>query len=309
MKLTRVVPALLMAALTTSAFAGEAATLTAIAQPEGAPTTVSEAVQQLKAHMLATRTPTVRRAHAPGKTTPNVIEFETADTSFIIPAAGSVAGANGTFFKSDVSIGNFANTTQNIGVGWLAAGQNNASAPLSYFTIPANTVASINDFVGTTLHKSGLGALLIIAYNAAGTAPDDNAILDGFSRIWTPQPGSSGTVSQSFPSVSVIDSTDNFTAFALGLRQDASFRTNVGVVNLDSATHTWTVTSLATGATTTLTVQPYSLGQGGVPASFGNSNGALSVSFDVSGTNIVWSAYASSVDNVTGDGWVSRATQ
>src|SRR5436305_1879451 len=120
-------------------------------------------------------------------------------------------------------------------------------------------------------------------------------------RIWTPQPGSAGTVSQSFPSVSLFDSVDNFTAFALGLRQDASYRTNVGVVNLDSAVHTWTITSLNTNATMTL--------QTGVPASFAGTSGNLSLTYDVPDTNFTWSAYASSVDNVTGDGWVSRATQ
>src|SRR5436305_8118487 len=130
-------------------------------------------------------------------------------------------------------------------------------------------------------------------------------------RIWTPQPGSTGTVSQSFPAVSLFDSVDNFTAFALGLRQDASYRTNVGVVNLDSVVHTWTITSLNTSATMTLQVQPFSLSQTGVPASFAGSSGNLSLTYDVHAADdsFTWSAYASSVDNVTGDGWVSRATQ
>lgn len=308
MKLSRVVPALLAVALAASAFADDA-NFVPMARPDGAPATVREAVQQLVAHVHATRTPTVKKAHAPGRIAPNVIEFETADTAFIIPAAGSVPGANGTFFKSDLALGNFSNVTQNIGVGWLVTGQNNANAPLSYFTVPANTIAQLNDFVGQTLKKSGLGALLVIAYDSAGTSPDDNAIIDGFSRIWTPQPGSAGTVSQSFPSVSIIDSTDNDPAFAIGLRQDANFRTNVGVVNLDTAAHTWTVTSLANNATTTMTVQPFSLGQTGVPASFASSTGALAVQFVPDATGILWSAYASSVDNITGDGWVSRATQ
>jgi hypothetical protein len=167
----------------------------------------------------------------------------------------------------------------------------------------------MNDFVGTTLKTSGLGALLIIAFDPTGKTTDTEAFIDGFSRIWTPQPGSSGTVSQSFPAVSLFDSVDDFTAFALGLRQDASYRTNVGVVNLDSVVHTWTITSLNTNATMTLQVQPFSLSQTGVPASFAGSSGNLSLTYDVSATNFTWSAYASSVDNLTGDGWVSRATQ
>ena len=40
----------------------------------------------------------------------------------------------------------------------------------------------------------------------------------------------------------------------------------VGVVNLDSVVHTWTIRSTITGATLTMTVQPYSVSQGGAPA-------------------------------------------
>ena len=307
---------LLLSTLAVSAFAGEA-TLTPIAAPAGAPRTVAEGVQLLRAkHPIRAAAATssvpsaVRSARVPGRVRANVIEYETADNAFVIPAAGSVAGSNGTFFKSDLTLGNFNGTTQNIGVGWLQTGKDNSKAPLTYFTIPANSIVTINDFVGTTLKTSGLGALLIIAVDAGGQNADSEAFIDGFSRIWTPQPGSTGTVSQSFPSVSLFDSADNFTAFALGLRQDASFRTNVGVVNLDTAAHTWTVSSLnATGKNFTMTVPPYSLAQTGVPADFGGTSGNLSVTFDVPDSNIFWSAYASSVDNVTGDGWVSRATQ
>jgi hypothetical protein len=308
--------ALLLSAVAVSAFAGEA-TLTRIDAPAGAPRTVAEAVLQLRANR-ATRAAaaatagvtSAKAAHRPGRIRPNVIEYETADTAFLIPAAASAAGSNGTFFKSDLTLGNFNNTTQNIGVGWLVTGKDNTNAPLTFFTIPANSIVTLNDFVGTTLKTSGLGALLFIAYDATGQNTDDQAFIDGFSRIWTPQPGSAGTVSQSFPSVSLLDSSDNFTAFALGLRQDASFRTNVGVVNLDTAPHTWTVASLNnTGKSFTITVPPFSLAQTGVPADFGGTGGNLSITFDVPDTNIFWSAYASSVDNVTGDGWVARATQ
>jgi len=308
--------ALLLSAIAVSAFAGEA-TLTRIDAPEGAPRTVAEAVQRIRAkHAVSATAATTagvtsaKVARRPGRIRPNVIEFETADSAFLIPAAGSVQGSNGTFFKSDVTIGNFNDTTQNLGVAWLVTGKDNTNAPLTFFTIPAQSIVTINDFVATTLKTSGLGALLVIAFDAAGKNQDDQAIIDGFSRIWTPQPGSAGTVSQSFPSVSLFDSADDFTAFALGLRQDASYRTNVGVVNLDTATHTWTVTSLNnTGKSFTMTVPPFSLAQTGVPADFGGTGGNLSVSFDVSATGIFWSAYGSSVDNVTGDGWVARATQ
>ena len=304
----KALPALLLSLLAASAFADEA-TLTRIATPEGAPRTVADAVQRLRDNGVRATARSVKSARRPGRIRPNVIEYETADSAFLIPAAGSLQGNNGTFFRSDVTFGNFNGVTQNIGVGWLQTGKDNSSSPLTFFTIPANSIVTVNDFVGTTLKTSGLGALLIIAFDDTGKNADSEAFIDGFSRIWTPQPGSAGTVSQSFPAVSLFDSVDNFTAFALGLRQDASYRTNVGVVNLDSVVHTWTITSLNTNATMTLQVQPYSLSQTGVPASFAGSSGNLSLTYDVPDSNFTWSAYASSVDNVTGDGWVSRATQ
>jgi hypothetical protein len=305
----RTLAALLFSATVAVAAFADEGKLIPFAAPQGAPHTVGEAVKQLYA--TGARTPHVFKAPRLVKNgvRPNVIEYETADSAFLIPAAGSVQGSNGTFFKSDMTIGNFNGVTQNIGVGWLAANKDNTTSPLTFFTIPANTVVSINDFVGTQIKQSGLGALLLIAYDSTGTSTDSEAFIDGFSRIWTPQPGSAGTVSQSFPAVSVFDSSDNFTAFALGLRLDSAYRTNAGIVNLDSVPHTWTVTSINTGASMQVTVPPYSLSQPGVPASFGSAAGNLSLTYDVNATGFYWSAYASSVDNITGDGWVSRATQ
>src|SRR6185436_8501990 len=134
---TKTLAALLLSAAAVSAFAGEAK-LIPMAAPEGAPLTVSQAVQRLR----ATGTMTTHTAKVPhtlsARIRPNVIEYETADSAFIIPAAGNVQGSNGTFFRSDVTIGNFNGTAQNIGVGWLVQGKDNTNAPLTYFTVPAS---------------------------------------------------------------------------------------------------------------------------------------------------------------------------
>lgn len=293
--------------VTLSAFAGEGK-LTPVPAAAGAPRTVSEAVLRLR-ELRASAPRIAKSAHRLGNVRSNVILLETSTAAFIIPAAGSVQGANGVFFRSDVTFANYENVTRNIGVGWLVQGQNNSNVPLTHFTLDPLSVTTVNDFVGTGLHTSGLGGLLIIAFDSAGADIDSEAFIDGFSRIWTPQPGSTGSVSQSFPAISLLDSLDNSTAVALGLRQGNGFRTNVGIVNLDSAVHTWTVSSINTGANMTVTVQPFSLSQPGVPASFAGASGNLSVTFDVPDINFSWSAYGSSVDNVTGDGWVARATQ
>ena len=299
--------AVFLSAAAASAFAGEGR-LTPVPTAAAGPQTVAAAMQRFRElHPAPVRI--AKGVSKLGRVRTNVIEYETSDSAFLIPAAGSVQGNNGTFFRSDVTFVNYDNLTRNVGVGFLVNGQDNSKAPITHFTIDPLAVVTINDFVATTLKTSGLGSLLVIAYDSTGTNVDAEAFIDGFSRIWTPQPASTGTVSQSFPAVSLFDSVDDFQAVALGLRADTGFRTNVGVVNLDSVAHTWTVSSVNNAKTFQLTVQPFSLSQTGVPTDWAGTGGNLAIAFDVNAQNFTWSAYASSVDNVTGDGWVARGTQ
>jgi hypothetical protein len=236
-----------------------------------------------------------------------VIGLDSADTSFLFAAAGSVQGSGGTYFRSDVSIINHRSTDQRIGVGWLAQGVDNSNDPVQYFMIPALTPVILSDFVADTLGESGLGAVLILGQTSSGDA-DSFARLGGFSRIWTNQPGASGTVSQGFPSVSILDSAGSAAAVALGNRHDSQYRTNVGIVNLDSVAHTWTVTvnGLHGSATFQVTVPPISMKQAGLPS---GSYGDLALTFQTTGSGFFWSAYGASVDNVSGDSWSSHASQ
>jgi hypothetical protein len=145
---------------------------------------------------------------------------------------------------------------------------------------------------------------------------DTNAKLLGLFRIWTQQPGSAGTVSFGAwgPPSDNIHGLNG--AIALGLRQNAAFRTNVGLVNLDPVnTRSWAVTFRAGGApiTQTITLLPLSMQLVAVPATVTpTTNGYLSVTyvpFDTPGTDFRWSAFGVTADNVTGDSWLSLATQ
>jgi hypothetical protein len=237
-----------------------------------------------------------------------VIGLDTTDSSFIFPSAGAVQGAGGTYFRSDVMIVNHRSSTQRVSVGWIAQGVNNSNRPLQYFDLTANTPYILSDFVTNTIHQSGLGAILVTGVTSGGNA-DTNATLDGFSRIYTNQPGAQGTVSLSFPSIGVLDSFGNSFAYALGMRHDPSYRCNVGIVNLDTASaHTWNVNLNGLSGSTSfqVTVDPVSMKQVSVPA---GNYGDLLVSLAPTVNGFWWSAYAASVDNITGDGWVSHASQ
>ena len=151
----------------------------------------------------------------------------------LIPAAGSVRGSNGTFFRSDITFVNYNDADQRVGVIWM---QNGAAAPETFtMTVPgARPPFTLNDFVGTTLQRTGLGALLFVPVDISGNPDLDDSAIDIFSRIWTPQPNATGTVSQPFPGVDPDNLTGDYEALVLGLRQDSAYRTNVGIVNLNN---------------------------------------------------------------------------
>src|SRR4029078_733311 len=88
------------------------------------PMTIGQAMQHLR-ERAATRRGGVR---------PNVIQVERRSAALLIRAAGSVQGANGVFFRSDVTFANYENLKRNIGVGFLVAGQDNTTQPLVSFT-------------------------------------------------------------------------------------------------------------------------------------------------------------------------------
>jgi hypothetical protein len=238
-----------------------------------------------------------------------VIGLDSADSALLIPAAGSVAGSGGTYFRSDVTLINHRSVQQTVAIGWIAQGVDNSASPVQYFPLNANSPYILNDFIAQTLHKSGLGAVLITGVTGPNHDFDSNAQLSAFSRIWTPQPNATGTVSQGFPSVSIIDSLGSGVAYAAGLRHDSAYRANAGIVNLDSVSHTWTVGVnglIHSGNLTPVTVLPYSMVQ--VPLGSGTYGDCL-LSFQTTGSGFWWSAYGAAVDNITGDGWSSHALQ
>lgn len=237
----------------------------------------------------------------------NVVAVDWADEAFIIPAAGNAQGANNTYFRSDVTIINYRDTPQRVAVGWMPQGSNNCNAPTTIIELGTGW-RFYSDFVGQLLQKNGVGALLFVAVDANGNADEDGE-LDGFSRIWTPQQNSNGTASQQFPAIDPEDLGSTIRAYIIGLRQDASFRTNVGVVNLDASPHTWDGQVYPAGAAPinfVLTAQPCALATTSIPA---GNHGPLLVSFlQREPAAPWWTAYGSSTDNFTGDGWIVHAT-
>ena len=238
------------------------------------------------------------------------------DYEILLPVVINAPGLNGTFFKTDGFFANFRNINQEVLVRFIPQGVS-AEPPLRFSLDPLTNVAGA-DLLGpdSDLSRTGVAALLITAVLPGTNTVDTSAQLLGLFRIWTLQPGSAGTTSFGAwgpPSDNIHGSNG---AIALGLRQNAAFRTNVGIVNLDPVnTRSWTVTIRSSGPPTILTVTlpPLSMQLVAVPTTISPSqNGYLSVTFVPSptpGTDFRWSAFGVTADNITGDSWLSLATQ
>ena len=245
---------------------------------------------------------------------PAVNPSSQARQASVVAIAGNAASANGTYFRSDVSILNWRTQSQDILVAWLAQGQDGTNAPSFRITVPSTAVdrttglinvpPTIPDFVGR-LGLSGIGSLLLVGVDANGNV-DSQASIDTFSRIWTFQPGSQGTVSQSLPSTELANLGGTVSA-APGLRQDSGYRTNVGVVNLDTQANDFTVGARGDrkSASFSVHVLPFSMVQVPVPA---GDYGSVTAGFVSQRSGIRWVGYGSSVDKITGGGWISQAT-
>ena len=295
MRLRTTIVALAVGMITTTAVMAQVRlndTIEAVERPAGAPGTIGELLGRMRSEVRA-----------------SVISVEWSKDSFIIPVAGNTAGGGGTYFRSDLVFNNDRLQDQRIAVGWMAQGVNNCAAPLTYFNLSANSITIADDFVGQSLGKTGLGAVLVVSVLSNGAFDEDGEI-DGYSRIWTPQPGSNGTVSQNFTAIDVQDSLGSLAATLMGLKQNTQFRTNVGIVNMDdAAAHTWTFTSIFNGRTTSVTVQPCSMILTGATAGSASPSGNVAFTVQSNGSGFWWSGFGSSTDNTTGDGWVSRAIQ
>jgi hypothetical protein len=238
------------------------------------------------------------------------------DATMISPApqvlfagSGSVQGANGTFFHSDITVLNYRTVAQRVAFTWLPNGQS-AGAP-TILTIGASSGLISEDFVGTILGKSGLGALLITGVDDMGNF-DPGALLYATERVWTPQPGTNGTTSQAFPAIATSD-INLIRASILGQRIDSRYRTNVGIVNLDTVDRSFNVIQTtddpnAPTNTATVTVPARSMVQ--IPLA-NLTSAALQIAVQplVEINPTLWMTYGSSVDNTTGDSWSSLGFQ
>jgi hypothetical protein len=230
----------------------------------------------------------------------------TSSPRLLIPVAGSIAGNNGTFFRSDINVINFRSADQRIQLHWLPQGGTGDDVAEREITMGARSGFSSEDFVANILGVSGLGAIEIIAVTANGT-PDLNGELHATSRIWTPTPNATeGTMSQTFPAL-VVSNVANQTKWIFGVRRDSRYRLNAGVTNTATIAQRFRITTIGSQTTTGESMEVEVPARGVQQVNLqGAANGTFQVivqNISTNGTGTSWQAWASSVDNFSGDAW------
>jgi hypothetical protein len=238
--------------------------------------------------------------------TAQVITPRSSAFQLLIPAAGALDGGGGTFFRSDITIINYRTSAQRIRLQWLPQSATGASGAVVEMTIAGSSGFASEDFVTNVMQRSGLGAILITGITA-GSDLDQAAQLVASSRIWTPQPGSGGTTSQSLPSISTTD-INSSTQAIISERRDSRYRLNVGIVNLSNTTQRYQVFGAGSNGTDVqqVDVEPLSM----VLFKLAGQDSSLPLQIQVSNISASarssqWVAFGSSVDNITGDAWTT----
>lgn len=230
-----------------------------------------------------------------------------AGFQLLIPAAGSTPGLNGTFFRSDISIVNLAAHDQVVQLQWLPQAGLSLPQPV-LVTLKASTGIRSADFVHDYLNQTGLGAILVTAaLNSDGTGIDQTGRLFVSSRIWTPQPDTNGTTSQDLPAIPASQvNTPVAAIFSMGGADNpAGYRTNIGIVNLDPANAQtfWILSSAQTSPTPiVITLPPFSMQQVSVGSVVPGQYFQIQNVTTTNRSNF-WTAYGSTINNVTGDAW------
>jgi hypothetical protein len=236
----------------------------------------------------------------------------------LIPVVANKAGANGTYFRSEITLTNHRDIDQAVSLHYYAVGEFFYGDPKFETTVmlPARGSITYTDVLSAAFPPHQLsdgkvfGTLVIGGASSSGRQLfDDSARLSATYRIWTAAPDGSGTMSQSSAALALDELSEaRLPRVVIGAREDVGFRCNVGIVSLTFEMRDFLVTAASPKGTTSMVVSAgrYSLTQVPLPAA-----GLGHVIIRIEPLNLqpadIWTAYASSVDNTSGDAWLGNA--
>jgi hypothetical protein len=214
---------------------------------------------------------------------------------FIIPGVAHVPGAQGTFWSTDISIVNpYLWQSITVRVEFLEINRDNTNRPSATYILGPGQARAVSDIVWTAFGVEASGSLIV--------STDDGASFTTCARTYT---GTAATYGQTENGQKMVHGGGD-TAYVAGINQSTRFRTNVGAVNASDDPITVRARVYSDDGTIqgtkSFALQPWSHAQVSV-ASFAPNFGTGYVKWDCpsSGWGIQWVAYASVVDNTTGD--------
>jgi len=213
----------------------------------------------------------------------------------VIPAVGRVPGANGTFWRSDVTFYNPTGSTMQLALRYQPAGSDNRFVNAVTLNVGGGKTTVLADVLNWLGISSGSGALDVRWNSAIGPVVA--------SRTYTTTTGG-GTYGQSIDPVTEFGND----AYVPGLRGDFTYRSNVGFVNGGDTTIGVTTQLLGTNgqvlAQGFVTLSPRSQVQMTLAQMFPSINpqslGSVTLKAHADGQPDMF-AYGSIIDNTSGD--------
>lgn len=224
-------------------------------------------------------------------------EPEAGTHLWVVPAVASIQGASGTYWKSSLEFFNPEDSTATVTLTLLESGCPPPPPQQRVLTVEAGLALRVDDVVEGLFELKTTGAVLL----------ESSAALHLTSRSFTfnPQVGNlGGTFGQHVPAIPSSELlTEGRPSRLLNLREDVSYRSNVGFVNPSPEPASVEIEGLSpTGTplfTTTVSLDPWEHRQ--INRFLSHVGEVEQATLALTVRQGVVAAYASVVDNTTGD--------
>lgn len=233
----------------------------------------------------------------------------TATQVLYYPAAAEALGQQGTHWRTSGRFSNLVDFPVTISGALLRQNQDNSAAiasPVVLGTIPARGHLAVDDLV-SALGGNGMtaGVYLLAEAQAAGLPAD---LVNATSYTWTPNGSGPGGYGQGLPAVGA---GTRAAVTIPGLYQGDAYRTNLGILNTSNEPIEVDVTIRDDGGAAVSTnrwvLSPYEQRQVGLPSLGVATLDGGTASFKRASSSGSFRAYASTVDQLSGDAIYSEA--
>jgi hypothetical protein len=228
---------------------------------------------------------------------------DVSTTTWVLPSTAHLSGAGGAFWTSDVTIHNRGAAAASFTLKFLGNNADGRSGPEKTFSISAfQTITNADVLASVFGVSSGWGAIQMLSTTDQLTMR---------SRTFTPSAGG-GSFGQAVPGIqdrNLLSDATTPVAVLTGLREDASYRTNLVLANASQVSITLVVAATGSGGAAigskSYLLPPLGMTQSSsflLLSEFGEqwrSDVTVTVRSATPGTS--FTAYATVIDNATND--------